>query len=59
MRVVAIEEHHIIPEMSSYMDLSWLPPVVQGRLYATAGPGQAGQRLLPRAFLDHHQRLLL
>ena len=36
MRVVAIEEHHIIPEMSSYMDLSWLPPVVQGRLHATA-----------------------
>jgi uncharacterized protein len=37
MRVVAIEEHHIIPEMSSYMDLSWLPPVVQARMHATAG----------------------
>lgn len=37
MRVVAIEEHHIIPEMSSYMDLSGLPPVVQARLRATTG----------------------
>jgi len=36
MRVVAIEEHHIVPEMSSYMDMSWLPPVVQARLHATA-----------------------
>jgi uncharacterized protein len=35
MRVVAIEEHHIMTEMSSYMDLSWLPPVVQTRLRAT------------------------
>lgn len=32
MRVVAIEEHHTIPEMSSSMDLSWLPSEVQGRL---------------------------
>jgi hypothetical protein len=37
MRVVAIEEHHIIPEMTSYVDLSWLPPVVQTRLRATTG----------------------
>jgi hypothetical protein len=37
MRVVAIEEHHIIPEMSSYLDTSWLPPAVQARLRATAG----------------------
>jgi hypothetical protein len=36
MRVVAIEEHHIIPEMSSYLDMSWLPPAVQARLHATA-----------------------
>ncbi|MCW2933878.1 MAG: amidohydrolase [Actinomycetia bacterium] len=42
MRIVAIEEHHIIPEMSSYMDLSWLPPVVQGRLHATADERLAG-----------------
>jgi hypothetical protein len=37
MRVVAIEEHHIIPEMTSYVDLSWLPPAVQTRLRATTG----------------------
>ena len=37
MRVVAIEEHHIIPEISSYMDFSGLPPVVQARLHATVG----------------------
>jgi hypothetical protein len=42
MRVVAIEEHHIIPEMSSYMDLSWFPPEVQDRLHATAGERLAG-----------------
>jgi hypothetical protein len=37
MRVVAIEEHHIIPELNSYLDLSGLPPPVQARLHATAG----------------------
>lgn len=37
MRVVAIEEHHIIPEMRDYVDLTWLPPVVQARLRATVG----------------------
>jgi hypothetical protein len=37
MRVVAIEEHHIIPEMaSSYLDLSKLPPAVRARMLATA-----------------------
>ena len=37
MRVVAIEEHHIIPEMRSRMDLSLLPPAFRARLDATAG----------------------
>jgi hypothetical protein len=37
MRVVAIEEHHIIPEMRSRMDLSLLPPAFRARLYATVG----------------------
>jgi len=37
MRVVAIEEHHIIPEMRSRMDLSLLPPAHQARLDATVG----------------------
>jgi len=37
MRVVAIEEHHIIPEMRDYMDLSWLPPAVQGRMHGSVG----------------------
>jgi hypothetical protein len=36
MRVVAIEEHHIIPEMRSRMDLSLLPPAFRARLHATA-----------------------
>ena len=36
MRVVAIEEHHIIPELNSYLNLSRLPPPVQARLQATA-----------------------
>lgn len=36
MRVVAIEEHHIIPEMSGYLDMSWLPPAVRARLHAGA-----------------------
>jgi uncharacterized protein len=36
MRVVAIEEHVITPEMRGAMDLSWLPPVVQTQLRATA-----------------------
>jgi LysR substrate binding domain len=35
MRVVAIEEHHIIPEMRSRMDLSLLPPAYRARLHAT------------------------
>jgi hypothetical protein len=35
MRVVAIEEHHIIPEISSYLSLSGLPPELQARLHAT------------------------
>ena len=37
MRVVAVEEHHIIPEMRSYMDLSMLAPAQQARLHATVG----------------------
>lgn len=37
MRVVAIEEHHIIPEMRSRMDLSLIPPAHQTRLHATVG----------------------
>jgi hypothetical protein len=37
MRVVAIEEHHIIPEMRSRMDLSLLPPAFRARLHATVG----------------------
>ena len=37
MRVVAIEEHHIVPEMRSRMDLSLLPPAYQARLNATVG----------------------
>jgi predicted TIM-barrel fold metal-dependent hydrolase len=37
MRVVAIEEHHIVPEMRSRMDLSLLPPAFRGRLHATVG----------------------
>jgi uncharacterized protein len=36
MRVVAIEEHHIVPEMRSRMDLSLLPPAFRARLDATA-----------------------
>ena len=35
MRVVAIEEHHIIPEMSSSLGLNQLPPATQARLHAT------------------------
>lgn len=35
MRVVAIEEHHIIPEMRSRLDLSLLPPAHRARLDAT------------------------
>jgi hypothetical protein len=37
MRVVAIEEHHIILEMRSRMDLSLLPPAFRARLHATVG----------------------
>ena len=37
MRVVAIEEHHIIPEMRSPVDLSLLPPAFHDRLGATVG----------------------
>lgn len=37
MRVVAIEEHHIIPEMRSRMDLSLLPPAFRARLHVTVG----------------------
>src|SRR5580693_2463958 len=36
MRVVAIEEHHIVPEMRSRMDLSLLPPAFRARLDVTA-----------------------
>ncbi len=39
MRVVAIEEHHIIPEMRSRMDLSLLPPAFRARLHATSASG--------------------
>lgn len=35
MRVVAIEEHHIIPEMSGSLGLNQLPPAMQARLHAT------------------------
>jgi hypothetical protein len=35
MLVVAIEEHHIIPEMSSSLGLNQLPPAMQARLHAT------------------------
>ncbi|MGH3167480.1 MAG: hypothetical protein ACRDN0_16515 [Trebonia sp.] len=38
---MAIEEHHVIPEMSSSMDLSWVPSEVQGRLRVI----QAAERL--------------
>jgi len=41
MRVVAIEEHHIVPEMSSYMDLSPLPPALQTRRVGERSPGAA------------------
>jgi hypothetical protein len=37
VRVVAIEEYHIIPEMRSRVDLSLLPPAFQARLDATVG----------------------
>jgi hypothetical protein len=33
--VVAIEEHHIIPEMSSSLGLNQPPPATQARLHAT------------------------
>jgi hypothetical protein len=35
MRVVAIEEHRIIPEMRSRMDLSLLPPAFRYHLIGT------------------------
>jgi uncharacterized protein len=35
MRIVAIEEHQITPEMRAVMDMSWLPPAVQTQLTAT------------------------
>jgi predicted TIM-barrel fold metal-dependent hydrolase len=35
MRVVAIEEHHIMPEMSGPLGLDQLPPAMRARLHAT------------------------
>lgn len=35
MRVVAIEEHHVDPELSTYLDVAGFPAAVQARLRAT------------------------